>query len=526
MAMAMLEAAGVCGMIDERTRPDPQRLLTPGKAVKLMVGALFNGMGRRALYKLDRDYASAPVDLLCGKGLTADNLNARAFSRALDDLFGADLPDLMHEIYRIFAKKYGIVAFLYNMDSTNFGVTAVTVERDDVRAAIPEWNGHAKDGNNSRRVYNLQSVTDQEGVTCFERPYDGTVSDSRMDADTVVYLSEHSDVPRSTIIADSKIVNRNLVALIEDAGFGFVSKCPESFGDKAKESIVRSALTGVMDDSSYGEGWQVYDCDSEVDGRKLRFVAFRTPEECARGKEYLRAQGLRAVEKSLAKYAKRTFSCERDAVEDFDRTVGKLKGSAYIVRGSVRAIGIEAKRGTRGRPPKGSAPPQTATRYAVDVEWEFSEELAEELTADRQVRVLVTNLPRSTGSHNNPRDGATADDVLRLYMGQFRIERSFRTSKSVFDVDCVYLHRPSRANAFMFVVSVATMLSGVIAAVMRRKGIRKTAEAMMDDLSTVMVKHDSVSGTEFLEGDERSCGEFLAYLDALGIDPDGLFRSR
>ena len=145
LAMAILEQCGICDMIDERIEPDPQRILTPGKAVKLMVGAMFMGMGRRPLYLFDRLYASAPLELLCGEGVVPKNLNTRAFSRALDDIFALDLPALTFDVYSRLAERYLIEGFVYHVDSTNFGVTAVVIDRDDPEAAIPEWNGHAKD---------------------------------------------------------------------------------------------------------------------------------------------------------------------------------------------------------------------------------------------------------------------------------------------------------------------------------------------------------------------------------------------
>ena len=145
LAMAILEQCGICDMIDERIEPDPQRILTPGKAVKLMVGAMFMGMGCRPLYLFDRLYASAPLELLCGEGVVPKNLNTRAFSRALDDIFALDLPALTFDVYSRLAERYLIEGFVYHVDSTNFGVTAVVIDRDDSETAIPEWNGHAKD---------------------------------------------------------------------------------------------------------------------------------------------------------------------------------------------------------------------------------------------------------------------------------------------------------------------------------------------------------------------------------------------
>ena len=120
---------------------------------------------------------------------------------------------------------------------------------------------------------------------------------------------------------------------------------------------------------------------------------------------------------------------------------------------------------------------------------------------------------------------ATADDVLRLYLGQYRIEHSFRTSKSEFNVDTVYFHRPSRANAFMFVVSLATMTAGVINAAMRRQGRLKTAEGMIDDLAMTIVKHDRLMGTEWLMGDEVSTKEFRQYIQVMDLDKDNLFSN-
>ena len=164
LAMAILEQCGICDMVDERIEPDPQRIPTPGKAVKLKVGAIFMGMGRRPLYLFDRLYASAPLELLCGgESVVPKNFNARAFSRALDDIFSLDLPALTFDIYSRLAERYLIAGFVYHIDSTNFGVIAVVIDRDDPEAAIPEWNGHAKDGDNSKRVYNLQTVTDSSG---------------------------------------------------------------------------------------------------------------------------------------------------------------------------------------------------------------------------------------------------------------------------------------------------------------------------------------------------------------------------
>lgn len=141
----------------------------------------------------------------------------------------------------------------------------------------------------------------------------------------------------------------------------------------------------------------------------------------------------------------------------------------------------------------------------------------------RQVRVLVTNLRRGTEDAENPRDGVTGDGVLRLYLGQYRIEHCFRTSKSRYEVDKVYFHRPSRANAFMFVVSLATMIGELITAVLRDNGLMRTTEGLIDDMTTLMLKRDPADDQDFLEGrmEMRDC--YMMLLEVLRLDPDRMF---
>lgn len=524
LGMAVFEQVGIRGLIDSRLDPNPQRILTPGNGTKLMVGAMYKGMGRRALYALDEDYAKAPVDLLCGAGVEASNLNARAFSRTLDDLFTLDLPDLTHDIYGIFAERYSIGGFVYNLDATNYGVNAIVVEPDKEGAAVPEFNGHAKDGK-QRPVYNEQRVTDSNGIVMYSRPYDGSVPDPSMDMDTIDYLAKKlgkGKASRSTIVADSKLVSLPILQELAkpEIGFGFVSKCPDSFGEKVRDDIVYSVLHSDMDPCPSKDGWELYDTDAVVDGVSYRFVAFRTPVR-NHEMEYLKVMGLKKAQKAIRALGKQRFDSREDALAALEAAKRSLVDTAYTLDDDIDKK-TELRYSKRGRPSKKDVPVEVTT-YTVNAEPVFSERLAEELMDDRRVRVLITNLRRSQEDMENPRDGTTADGVLRLYLGQYRIEHTFRTSKSVFDLDCVYLHNPSRVNAFGFVVSMATMISGVITTVMRRTDIPVTAESMIRRLSTLIVRHDRAEGTDSLYGNEMECDMFERCVQAMGLDETRLF---
>ena len=135
--------------------------LSPGNAVKALIGDMVGTKGRSALFNVADRYMSAPVDLMFGPKVDIPALGGRAFSRNLDLLFGLDLPSLTYECYSLLVERYGLSSKVFNVDETNFGITALCKEPDLLDVAAPERCGHAKDGHNERLVYSLLSVTDE-----------------------------------------------------------------------------------------------------------------------------------------------------------------------------------------------------------------------------------------------------------------------------------------------------------------------------------------------------------------------------
>ena len=69
--------------------------------------------------------------------------------------------------------------------------------------------------------------------------------------------------------------------------------------------------------------------------------------------------------------------------------------------------------GHRGRPRKDEEP-SVRVEYRVDVSLEFDEEKARELSKDRSVRVLITNLPRANEDAENIRYRMTEEGEYEL----------------------------------------------------------------------------------------------------------------
>ena len=197
--------------------------------------------------------------------------------------------------------------------------------------------------------------------------------------------------------------------------------------------------------------------------------------------------------------------------------------NAYNVKWRIEPIEVNLGYGRRGRSGKGDSP-RIVTEYRVDVDLSFNEGRAVTLSKDRGVRVLVTNLPRSTQDRDNIRSGATADTVLKTYLGQSCIEHAFRIMKDGMSMDRVYLHRPSRENAMMFVISLATMMSDIIHHVLVSEGIDHTAEDLAGRMTTLTLVHNREQDEETLDGPEALQSLFIDCIEVMRIDSNHIIH--
>ncbi len=371
-----------------------------------------------------------------------------------------------------------------------------------------------------RPVHSLLSVTDENGIVCYERPYDGAAADSEMDRGAIGFLSEKVDPSATDLVADCKIATAPLVDLMTSRGFGFVAKCPENFGGKIGEDIAYSVSTGITDPSSVRDGWGTYDTDAEVDGRMLRSVACRTSDYIEAGIEYRREQDLKESQAIFGRFRSRLFNCGEDARRGILEALKENTDSAYDVKWSISQAESRSY-GHRGRPRKGEEP-SVRTEYRVDVSLEFDEERAKELSKDRSVRVPVTNLPRANEDEENIRFGAAADTVLLTYLGQYHIEHAFRLMKDGMSMKCVYIQKPSREDSMMFVISLATMLTDLADHVLKREGIDTAFTDLVKRSVPLIPERGPVTGSEHFMGPTILADEFMVIAEALGIDTDRL----
>lgn len=91
-------------------------------------------------------------------------------------------------------------------------------------------------------------------------------------------------------------------------------------------------------------------------------------------------------------------------------------------------------------------------------------------------------------------------------------------------IDRVYLHKPSRENTMMFVITLATTISDVIHVVLTSKGMDYTAENLAGRMTTLTLIHDREHDEENLDGPEALQDLFFDCIEALYIDPDHILH--
>ncbi|MDR1954533.1 MAG: IS1634 family transposase [Candidatus Methanoplasma sp.] len=525
IAMAVMEQSGIRRLIDSLVEYDDQRRLSPGMAVKAMIAPIFDSRKKMPLTGIRHFHNGAPLDLLFGKDVTIESLNDNALARNLDDLFDTGLEDMFWKCSKMIKQKFGFDSKIRHMDSTNYSVWAVTPEYW-TDGALPGFSGHAKDGRNDLLQYSAATITDGDRILEYCKAYPGNASDTFMNKDTLEFLKDCLDPTENTVIADCKLVNSDLITTLQQMGMGFISKLPSSFSDKVRDDIIRSVLASETDASSI-EGYSTYDTKAETECGELRFIAYRSPTGTGKAMDYLERQGKRDAEKLFKPFVKKTFACETDALSAFDDAVKEHRGSAYAVTGKAVRITETERRRTRGRPPKDSEAPGTKVSWKIDVTMSFDKKRALELADVRNISVIVTNLPFSSEDRGNVRLGATADTVLRLYLDQYKVEHTYRLMKSGMGVDSVYVRTPSRANALLFIVAIATLVSSVIDAVLRQngKGRRMTVKQYCDGIQNAILEYHRRENAVSVLGPAGSEDKVIAYMDAIGMDPSLLLET-
>jgi transposase len=378
IAMSVMEQTGLRRFIDSQVEWDSERKLSPGNAVKAMIGPIFDQKKKLPLQGVRHFYELAPTDMLFGKGVTLESLNDNALARNLDCLFDAGLYDLFWKCSHMLKRRTGLVSNILHTDSTDVSVHVLRSEDPGDGSAFPAYSGNPKDGRGNLLRYNMATITDGDRILQYCRTYSGNMVDAVMNRDTLDFLKGRADIHESVIVADCKLVNSILITEMQEMNLGFISKVPQSFSEKVRESVIEFALSAKMEDSSVPK-YKVCETTMKTVCGDLRFIVYRSTKENKRTDDYLEKHGKKEAENRFRGFLKKKFACETDAMNAFNDVMKKHLNSAYIVTGVTEGTEEIVPRKGRGRHPNGYVP-ETKVMWKVNVTMHFDKERASEMT--------------------------------------------------------------------------------------------------------------------------------------------------
>ncbi len=529
IAMAMMEVTGVRSLIDARCDFDRlRRILTPGMAVKALIAPIFILRTKDPLYLVEKTFASCPTDRVF-RVVCPGDLNDDALGRALDTLASMDLTELYHECCDLCMRHYGFVSYVLHGDATNFSVRCIFKEDPGDGTAVPRHSCHAKDLHNELKQYGLYVVTDSDGIPRYMRPYSGNVSDIAMTRDALEFIKARysDDLDKIVYIGDSKMMCEETMDLIERMGIGFVSRCPEDFGDNLQDRAIRAA-----ESAGFAEDGEIRYFDTRLDAiyqkgkrgerrQKLRCIIYRDMT-AVRAKIHGMKDKLTEVKECFSGVEKNGARSREAALRYFDSVKAKVDreyGFAKITPEIRRMDETDAEGDVR------------RTVWKVEAIVELDEDEAMDIAIREATSVIVTNLPRSKANQANPRRGMTAMGVKRLYADEYKVEHTFRQLKSGMGLDAVFLQNPARENAMMFVLNIADLMMSIADAVFKRSG----ASLHGKDLTMYRLSRELQGTMITYSRDSNRLGvlypvdcdlDVFEYTDLLGINPQYLLGCR
>lgn len=429
---------GLVEYLNELDMQDHERVST-GQAVLAM---LLNGLGfsNRQLYLVSQFYAKKPIEVLLGKGITAEDLNDDRLGRALDWLTAHDLTALFAGIAMKARKIFGFPMKTIHVDTTSLSISGEYLsEQEPDSHIIHITHGYSRDHREDLKQWMMSLATaDVHGIPIGLQLLSGNTSDKEsliQQIKEVLHQLDGAEKTEGMYIADSGAYSEENMNMLNR--IGWIARVPET-STNAKEAVQKEP-----DKLCGEENRQWWEQTVMIGDRKERWLVVRTAEGMAR----CLTSSKRKAEKDQVRYEKRlaklsTYSCEADAQKALDE-LGQSLPKWITVEGHLRSI---ARYSERGRPVKGAVP--TQVQWTIEGTVQIVEAEVEREAKRLAWFIVATNLM-----------GLPAEEILRLYQEQSSVERGWGFIKDpLFLASSVFVKKPERVMALGFIMVCCLLL--------------------------------------------------------------------
>jgi transposase len=301
-------------------------------------------------------------------------------------------------------------------------------------------------------------------------------------------------------LADCALISTGSLLKLAKQNVQFISRLPETFNLAAElkeaawnvnewENLGQLAVLSKENAAVY-RAWKTF---REIEGEKFGFAVIHSSNlEARKGKTL--AKEIERQRKALCQKGgelkKQPFACEADARRSAERLRKYSEKKGFDCEVSVSKKEEEAY-GHKGRPKRGEVPEIRISWYTEVKNFGMREAIVEEKKRMSSTFVLIYRLA----------EDKSAEDILRSYKNQDKVEQGFKFLKQPLNLGPVYTKKPERVKAlgyiFLMVLLLAKYLeyrvrvslahSGEVLKVGGQKVERPTAKTILEHLAQMSI---------------------------------------
>jgi len=456
MVEAFFLAMGLQKVLDDMLPfDDEQCKLTPGQRITALMLCVFGG--REALYRVEKFFLGHNLVQLFGPGVQASDFNDDALGRALDKLCAADPRRVFSTLSFHALTVQGIPWQSVHADTTSVSLYGA-YEGFDGPAWLRLVPGYSKDGHPELNQLMLGMATTRDGIPLFAEALDGNTSDKGWNLSMVKKLAKYLPEKRlkdMLYVADSSLVTKANLQAVAEEGYHFVSRLPATFreaGAVRDEAFSKNEWVdiGRLSPDKKAAEYKLWETERTIDGRTYRLIVVHSTSLDRRKQKQLDktiAKERADLERWIKGQLKEHYNCKKDAEAAF---LSHAKPRFWRVSFQVQSV-EEKRYGHPGRPRKDETPDiRCYHQLQITVDGPNKDAIAAERER-RSAFVLISN-----------DETRSAEALLREYKEQSSVEQGFRFIKEPRHVSPIFLKRPGRIEAFVYVQALALLIYTLI----------------------------------------------------------------
>jgi len=481
LAAEYIQRLGVMSAVETALPRDGRNKVSDAECVALMVLNILSG--RVGLYHMGPWLEATDPAVVIREGCEPGLFSDARLTGTLDRIFAYGPDNLLTDVVLSYLRDDSAPSeYSVHQDTTTLKLYGEYANVFGLGAPVPK-HGFSKDHRPDLKqlVYGM-SLHSATGMPLCVSILDGNTTDTKanqLHLDRLAgLLPPEDDV---TLVADSKLVDKDTIGRVLDAAFHFVSLLPRTYKLQRQVAAQGAALTGklpvlsrepgrnanepdhVYRGTSFNAPFTVLDPSTgEEREQPMRFLAVESPQlawKFEAGLERRLAKDRKRFERAMKELEETDFACEADAEKAFWKFTKEPKLHSLTVERDSTVITLPRKR--RGRPKKGE-PASTETVWRLRTKAiEIDQEAVERARLSARFFVLITD-HLDTEHWPDTR-------LLDEYRHQRLVEghTGFRWLKGPNMVAPMMLNTPARIAALGMVFVLALLVRNYIQAVVR-----------------------------------------------------------